>query len=197
VRSAKIDRLKVITHIGALVPLAWILWDYTQGRLTFNPIREIQLRTGKDALILLILTLSVTPINRFLGLQQLSRIRRTLGLYAFAYATLHFLTFIGLDYRFDFDQVYEGVLKKPFAIMGFAAFLILLSLTVTSTRGWVKRLGKNWKRLHRLVYAAALLAVVHFFWLRWSKQNLGEPLIFGGVILLLLALRLTRSLKSR
>ena len=187
----KIDKLKVFTHLAAAVPLAWLIWDYLHRQLTFNPIREIQLRTGKDALVLLILTLSCAPIKTWLNLPQAMRLRRTLGLWAFAYACLHFLTFVGLDYRFDPGLIAEGVLKKPFALAGLAAFLILIPLAATSTNGWARRLGKkNWRRLHRLIYAAAVLAAVHFFWIRSAKLNVGEPLVYGSIIAVLLIARL-------
>lgn len=187
--GGRVDKLKLITHVAALTPLARLLWDFLNNDLTFNPIREIQLRTGKDALVLLILTLCCSPIKDYLGLPRVMRVRRILGLYAFSYAGLHFLTFVGLDYAFKLDLITEGVLKKPFALAGLAAFLILLPLAVTSTNGWARRLGKNWRRLHRLIYLAASLAIVHFFWLRAAKLNLGEPVIFGTVVVLLLVLR--------
>lgn len=187
---SRIDKLKVITHIAAVTPLAWIFIDYLNNRLTFNPIREIQLRTGKDALVLLILTLSCAPIKTVLHWPQIMRVRRTLGLYTFSYAALHFLNFVGLDYRFDLDLIAEGILKKPFALAGLAAFLTLIPLAVTSTNGWARRLGRNWQRLHRLIYLTALLAVVHFFWLRAAKLNIGEPLVYGTIVVFLLVLRL-------
>lgn len=188
--AVRIDKLKLITHVAALTPLAWLLWDYLNNDLTFNPIREIQLRTGKDALVLLILTLSCAPIKNYLHQPQVMRLRRTLGVYAFAYAALHFLNFVGLDYRFDIGLIADGIGAKPFALAGLAAFLMLIPLAATSTNGWRRRLGVNWRRLHRLIYVAAVLVVAHFFWLRTAKLNIGEPLVYGAIIIFLLVLRI-------
>lgn len=181
-------RLRFLVHIGALLPLVLLIWDYTQHQLTFNPIQEITFRTGRYGLTLLLLSLASTPINTVFGFKQVLRFRRALGLYAFMYIGLHFLTFTVLDYNLNPVLLREAIFEKRFALVGFAAFLILLSLAVTSTKGWMKRLGKNWKRLHRLVYLAALLAVVHFVWL--VKSDIRKPLLYGAVVLLLLTLRL-------
>lgn len=184
----KTSWLQIIIHIGALLPLVILIWDFTQGRLTVNPIQEIQLRTGKYTLVLLVLTLLVTPANIMFGIKQALRLRRQLGLYAFMYASLHFLNFVGLDYRFDFTLILEDVAGKRFVLAGLAAFLSLLLLAVTSTKGWIRRLGKNWERLHWLIYLAAALAVTHFVW--QVKADLREPLIYGLVVFILLAVRL-------
>ncbi len=179
--------LQILTNILALLPLALLLWDFFANQLGFDPIREVLLRTGLYALVLLILSLACTPLNLLFGLRQVLPLRRTLGLYAFFYATLHFLTFVVLDYGLQPGQIVAAIAEKNYALVGFAAFLILLALAVTSTRGWMKRLGKNWKRLHSLVYVAAILAIVHFLWL--VKSDLGEPLIYGTVLAGLLVLR--------
>jgi sulfoxide reductase heme-binding subunit YedZ len=186
-RKLKARWLRILTHVAALLPLAWLLWDYWQGRLIVDPVGVITTRTGKTALILLILSLACTPINTLFGLKQVMRVRRALGLYAFVYAGLHFLTFVGLDYGFDVDLIGLGILDQRYVLVGFAAGLILLPLAITSTQGWRKRLGKNWKRLHRLVYLAGILAIVHFVWL--AKDN-REPLLYGAVLALLLIMRL-------
>jgi methionine sulfoxide reductase heme-binding subunit len=182
--------LRIVTHAGALIPLALLIWDYWQDQLTANPIQNITFRTGKTALVLLVLSLACTPISNLFGFKQVLALRRALGLYAFTYASLHFLTFIGLDYGFDPGLIQEAIFKKRYALVGFAAFLTLLPLAITSTRGWMKRLGKRWKRLHRLVYVAALLAAVHFVWL--VKSDVREPLAYGAIVVLLLAARLTK-----
>ena len=178
---------QILTHVAALLPLAWLLWDYWQGRLIVDLVGVTTTRTGKTALILLILSLACTPINTIFGFKQVMRVRRALGLYAFMYASLHFLTFVGLDYGFDVDLIGLGILDQRYVLVGFAAGLILLPLAITSTQGWQKRLGKNWKRLHRLVYLAGILAIVHFMWL--AKDN-REPLRYGAVVALLLILRI-------
>ena len=181
--------LRIVTHIGALLPLALLALDYWGGRLSFNPIQDITLRTGKAALVLLVLSLACTPINSVFGFRPVLRLRRPLGLYAFMYVGLHLLIFVGLDYGFDLVLIREAIFEKRYALVGFAAFLILLPLALTSTKGWMKRLGRLWKRLHRFVYLATLLAVVHFVWL--VKSDIREPLIYGAIVLVLLLLRIS------
>lgn len=187
----KVDKLKVITHAAALSPLLLLALDYRYGALTADPVREIQLRTGKDALVFLILALACTPARVYLGIAQVTRVRRTLGLYGFAYATLHFFNFVGLDYGFNVALIYDDIAQKPFALLGLATLLILTPLAVTSTNGWVRRLGKSWKRLHRLFYVAVPLASAHFFWARLYKLNIVEPLVYTGLVAILLTLRIT------
>lgn len=178
---------RVLIHIGALAPLAWILWHYWQGLFVVDPIREMTTLTGKTALILLMLSLAATPTYTVLGWKQVLRVRRALGVYAFTYAGLHFLVFVGLDYRLDLGLIQQAIFEQRYVLVGFGAGLILLALAITSTRGWKRRLGKAWKRLHRLVYAAGILAVVHFLWLVKDAQ---EPLRYGLVLALLLILRI-------
>ncbi len=189
-RWLRVHSLSLLVHIGALLPLALLAWQFSQGQLTANPIREIQLRTGRYALTLLVLSLACTPVYNIFGFRPAQQMRRNLGLYAFGYASLHLLNFVGLDYGFNFTFVRDGIADKPFALVGLAAFLILLPLAVTSTSGWIKRLGKNWRRLHRLLYPAVLLAEVHFLWLAKSKADLQRPLLYGAVIIFLLTLRI-------
>ena len=186
--------LRILIHPVALLPLAILLLAFSQGQLTANPIEEITLRTGRTTLILLTLSLSITPINIVFGIRHLLPFRRTLGLYAFFYASLHLLTFIGLDYRFDFGLMLEDVGGKRFVLAGLATFLSLLILTVTSTKGWRKRLGKNWVRLHWLAYLAAALAITHFFW--QTKADYSRPLLYGSILAVLLLVRLPVVRKS-
>jgi sulfoxide reductase heme-binding subunit YedZ len=184
-------------HLGALAPLALLVWGYSTQTLGVNPIQEITLRTGKTALVLLLLSLAVTPASRLTRFKMVVHVRRPLGVYAFLYAGLHFLTFIGLDYGFDWGLIQGAIFEKRYALIGLAAFLLLLPLALTSTRGWQRRLGRRWKGLHRLVYPAALLVVVHYVWL--VKSDIRTPLAYGAVLGLLLALRLkgVRRLVSR
>jgi sulfoxide reductase heme-binding subunit YedZ len=179
--------LRIVTHIGALLPLALLAWDYWAGQLSVNPIQDITFRTGKPALVLLVLSLACTPINSVFGFKPVLRLRRPLGLYAFMYVGLHFLTFVGLDYGFDWFLIREAVFEKRYALVGFGAFLILLPLAITSTKGWMRRLGRRWKHLHRAVYLAALLAVLHYVWL--VKSDIREPLLYGAIVVALLLLR--------
>jgi sulfoxide reductase heme-binding subunit YedZ len=181
---------QILTHVGALLPLAWLLWETWQGQLIVDPVKEITSRTGKTALILLILSLACTPVNTIFGFKWVKhalRLRRPLGLYAFLYAGLHFLTFLGLDYGFDLDLIRQDILDQRYVLVGFATGLLLLPLAITSTKGWQKRLGKNWKRLHRLVYLASIVDIVHFVWL---TKDIREPLRYGGVVALLLIVRI-------
>jgi sulfoxide reductase heme-binding subunit YedZ len=156
--------------------------------LSFNPIREITLRTGRYALIMLILSLACTPVYLVSRFRPLLRMRRALGLYAFMYAGLHLLTFVGLDFGFNLGYVVEEIAQRRFIQVGLLSFLILLPLATTSFRWWIRRLGKNWKRLHRLVYLATLLAVLHFVWL--VKGDYRQPLAYGSVLVLLLLVRI-------
>jgi sulfoxide reductase heme-binding subunit YedZ len=180
--------LPILAHVTALMPLVLLVLDFTRGGLSANPIREIQLRTGQYALVLLVLSLASTPISAIFHLQQVRRLRRLLGLYAFSYVSLHFLNFLWLDYGFDFGLIREDIFEKWFAVVGFIAFLFLIPLAATSTRGWMKRLDKNWKRLHWLVFPAVVLAVAHFA--LQAKGDLQEPLVYGAVVVLFLILRL-------
>lgn len=182
--------LRVLTHLAALFPLVALLWDGTHNQLTANPIQEITARTGKVSLVLLVLSLACSPFNTLFDVRQVLSLRRPLGLYAFMYASLHLLTFVVLDYGLDFGLIQEATVEKRYVLAGLAAFLALTPLALTSTKGWVRRLGKRWKRLHRLAYVAAALAVLHFFWL--VKADRREPLLYGGIVALLLALRLSR-----
>ena len=179
--------LQILTHVGALLPLAWLLWKTWQGQLIVDPVKEITTSTGKTALILLILSLACSPVNTIFGFKQTQRLRRPLGLYAFLYVGLHFLTFVGLDYGFDLDLIGQDILDQRYVLVGSATGLLLLLLAITSTKGWRRRLGKNWKRLHRLVYLASILDIVHFVWL---TKDIREPLRYGGVVALLLIVRL-------
>ena len=183
----KFTKFQIATHIGSLIPLALLIWDYFNDHLTVNPIQAITFRTGKTALVLLVLALACTPLNTLFGFREALKVRRTLGLYAFFYVCLHFLTFVWLDYGLDLGLIFDAVAKKRYALVGFTAFLLLLPLAITSTKGWQKRLGRNWKMLHRLVYVAAPLAVVHYVWL--VKADIRQPLAFGAVVLLLLLAR--------
>ncbi len=180
--------LRIAVHMVALAPLAFLAWDWSQGQLTANPIEEVQRRTGRWTLTWLVASLACTPVYTVSGIRQVLPLRRTLGLYAFAYAALHFMNFVGLDYGFDLALIREDIFEKPYAVVGFAAFLVLMALAATSTSGWRRRLGANWQRLHFLVFAAALLAIVHLAW--QEKVNSPRPYIYGTAVALLLLARL-------
>lgn len=180
--------IQIAVHLAALIPLALLIWDGLHHRLTVNPIQAITFRTGKAALVLLVLSLACTPLSTVFGIRQAIRWRRPLGVYAFLYAALHFTIFAAIDYGLDLALLREAIFEKRYALVGFAAFLMLLPLALTSTRGWMRRLGRRWKQLHRLVYPAALLVIVHYVWL--VKADRREPLLWGAAVVLLLVLRL-------
>jgi methionine sulfoxide reductase heme-binding subunit len=183
------DRLlHLAVHLGALIPLIWLAWDFSTGNLTANPIQAATLRTGKTAIVLLVLTLAVTPFYTVFRYKPALPLRRTLGLYTFLYVSLHFLIFIAVDYGFDLELLKGAIFEKRYALVGFAAGLILLPLAITSTRGWMKRLGKKWKLLHRLIYLASVLAVFHYLWL--VKGDIRQPLWFALAVALLLLARI-------
>jgi sulfoxide reductase heme-binding subunit YedZ len=169
------------------LPLALLIWDGLHNQLTVNPIQAISQRTGKIALVLLVLSLVCTPLNTLFGLKQLLPLRRPLGLYAFGYTLLHLLNFTVIDYGLDLALLGAAILEKRYVLVGWVAFLLLVPLALTSTVGAQRRLGKRWKVLHRLVYGAAPLAVVHFAWL--VKADVREPLLYGACVALLLVLR--------
>ncbi len=180
--------LQIITYIGVWIPLAILLWDLFQGNLGPDIIREATLRTGKTALVLLVLSLACTPVSMILNYKPLLKLRRPLGLYSFMYASIHFTIFIAVDYFFDLTLIKEALLEKRFAIVGLTTGLILLVLAITSTQGWKRRLKKRWKQLHKLAYVAGFLATVHYAWL--VKQGVVQPWIWMGVVLILLLARI-------
>jgi len=171
-----------------LLPLARLFVLGSGGGLGANPIEFITHSTGTWTLVGLLVTLSVTPLRRLTGRANLIRYRRMLGLFAFFYAILHFMTYLWLDQFFDFASIAKDIVKRPFITVGFAAFVLLIPLAVTSTRVMMRRLGRRWQPLHRLVYLIALLGVIHYVWL--VKKDLTQPLMFGAVLVLLLAMRL-------
>ncbi|XXF76879.1 sulfoxide reductase heme-binding subunit YedZ [Myxococcaceae bacterium GXIMD 01537] len=188
--------LKPAVLVGGLLPLVLLAVDGAQGALGPNAIETVLHQTGLLALVLLLASLACTPLKLVLAWTWPLRVRKLLGLLAFAYAALHFLVYVALDQGFAWGTLLEDVAKRPFITVGFAALALLVPLAVTSTNGWVRRLGfPAWKRLHRLVYAAAALGVVHFFWR--VKKDATEPLLYGAVLALLLGLRAGEALRKR
>ena len=187
--------LKPAVWIGGLLPLALLVLAIFTGAIGPEPIEEVTHRTGKAALVLLMASLAVTPARRLTGWNQAIGARRPLGLFAFFYACLHFATYL-FDQGFDPGYIVEDVVERPYVTAGFTALLLLAPLAATSTRGWIRRLGKRWQKLHRLVYIAGGLAVVHFLWL--VKADLREPLIWAAVFgaLMLFRLPLLRGRKA-
>ena len=192
---------KTAVHLAALTPLAilsWQIWSVAKtgsNALGADPVAEIEHRLGLRALRFLLLTLAITPLRQLTGWNVLARFRRMLGLYAFAYATLHLAAYLGLDLRGYWLQIFEDIAKRPYITVGFLAWLLLVPLAITSTSGWIKRLGRHWARLHLLVYAIAVLAVLHFWWL--VKSDIREPALYAGIAALLLGWRAWRRWKPR
>ena len=195
-KPGQIAWLKAAVFAASLIPLARLAWLGFHNRLGANPIENITHSTGWWTLAFLMITLSVTPLRRLLNLTWLSRLRRMLGLFAFFYVSLHFTTYIWLDQFFDWSEIVKDVGKRPFITVGFSAFVLLIPLAVTSTNAMVKRLGaRRWQFLHRLVYAIAILGVLHFWWL--VKKDITEPFIFALLLALLLIIRLLYLLKQQ
>jgi len=177
--------LRLLVHLGALFPIALMTWRLVRGSY-LDPIRQMTTDSGNTALVLLGLTLICTPLARLLGFQAALKIRRTLGLYSFAYAAWHMLIFVGWDYGFAWDLLIPALFAQRFVVAGLVAFIILLALALTSTRGWQQRLGRWWKWLQRWVYAAAGLVVLHVLWLSKTPD---KALRYGVLLILLLVLR--------
>lgn len=181
--------LKIPVFVLALVPAGLLIDGMLRtGDLGVNPAETIQLQTGRWALKFLLLSLAVTPLRRLTGWNLIIQYRRMLGLFAFFYATLHVLSYWSFDLGFAFAALIGDVLKRPFIALGAASFLLLLPLAVTSTKGWIRRLGKKWALLHRLVYVAAILAVLHFIWK--VKVFTGDPVVYAAILALLLGFRI-------
>jgi len=173
--------------IGASLPATWLVADFLRDELGANPIEEVLHRLGWWGLVFLTLSLAVTPVRRLTGWNRLIRHRRFLGLWAFSYLSAHFLSYVVLDQFFAWSFILEDIAERPFIMSGFAAWLLLVPLAVTSTKGWIRRLGKRWTRLHRLVYVAALLGALHFYWK--VKADTQQPLVFALILVTLLLLR--------
>lgn len=190
-----IKAAKVLVFLGALVPLALLVRGAMTENLGVNPAETIQLETGRWALKFLLLSLAITPVRRLTGWNPIIQFRRMLGLFAFFYATCHFAAYWSFDLGFAFAAMAGDVLKRPFIALGFAALMLMLPLALTSTKGWIRRLGRRWTTLHRLVYVAAICAVLHFAWK--VKVFTGDPVLYAGVLSLLLAFRIFWYVRSR
>ncbi|AKK68012.1 MULTISPECIES: protein-methionine-sulfoxide reductase heme-binding subunit MsrQ [Xanthomonas translucens group] len=192
---------KGMVHVLALAPLAYLGWQFWQvwqsgsDALGADPVAEIEHRTGLWALRLLLLTLAITPLRQLSGQSVLLRFRRMLGLYAFFYACVHLGVYLGLDLRGYWAQIFEDIVKRPYITVGFIAWLLLIPLAITSTQGWMRRLKRNWGKLHKAIYAIGVLAVLHFWWL--VKSDIREPLLYAAILALLLGWRGWRALSAR
>jgi sulfoxide reductase heme-binding subunit YedZ len=186
--------LKTLVFVLSLAPAGYLVFRGLTNNLGVNPAETLQLETGIWALRFLVATLAVTPLRRLSGWNRLIQYRRMLGLFAFFYTVTHFLTYLVLDQYFALDQMLADVAKRPFITMGFIAFVLMIPLAVTSTRGWIRRLGRRWQSLHRLIYVSAAAAAIHYIWK--VKIPLGPPLYYAAAVALLIGFRLYWSLKS-
>jgi sulfoxide reductase heme-binding subunit YedZ len=184
---------KPLVFVAGLAPLAWMICGALQlfgASLGADPVKKLEHECGKTALNLLLLTLSVTPVRNLTGLPQLLRLRRMLGLFVFFYAVVHFTVYLVLDLELNLALLGADIVKRPYITVGFTALLLLVPLALTSTNGMMRRLGRRWQSLHRLIYVIAALAVWHFYW--QVKRDVREPLLYMGILALLLAYRLVR-----
>jgi sulfoxide reductase heme-binding subunit YedZ len=192
------ERLRALLFALALVPLLRLVYLGASGGLGANPVEFVTRSLGTWALVLLCVTLAVTPLRQLTGWAWLLRLRRMAGLFCFFYALLHVSTYVGLDHWFDLRAILTDIIKRPYITAGFAAFVMLVPLAVTSTNAMVRRLGaRNWQRLHKLVYLIALAAILHFWWHKAGKNDVGEPTIYAIVIGGLLGVRLARWFSTR
>jgi len=179
---------KAVVFVFGLGPLAAIVWPFWRGYILPNPLEFIQHATGDWTLRFLLITLSITPVRKLLHLPELIRIRRVLGLFAFFYACLHFTTYLWFDKLLDAHEIWKDVYKRPFITVGFTAFVLLVPLAITSTAGWIRRLGgRRWQMLHRAIYVSAVCGVIHYYWL--VKSAVIRPLTYAGLVVLLLGWR--------
>lgn len=184
--------IKPALFIACLVPLAQLVYGFYTDDLTANPIEYITRFTGSWALIILLTSLAITPLRKILGWNALIRYRRMLGLFAFFYSVLHFSTYMVLDHFFDFQAIAKDIFKRPYVTAGFTSFVLMIPLALSSTAAMIRRLGKRWQQLHRLVYLAAAAGVLHFYWL--VKSDIRRPAQYGAVLALLLGVRLAYAL---
>ena len=180
--------LKPVAFIICLIPFGQLLYRAYTSDLGANPIETITRFTGSWSLLILLASLAVTPLRRLTGWNELIRYRRMLGLFAFSYAALHFATYMVLDLYFDFSAIAKDILKRPYITVGFTALVLMIPLAITSNSKMIRRLGKRWQQLHYLVYAIAILGVIHFYWL--VKSDITRPAQYGLVLALLLGFRL-------
>jgi methionine sulfoxide reductase heme-binding subunit len=194
-RAARIAKPPIF--VAALVPAGYLAWALLRApeRLGVNPAETLQLETGIWALRFLLATLAITPLRRVTGWHPIIQFRRMLGLFAFFYACLHLMTYVVLDRYFDLSGVWEDVVKRPFITAGMAAFVLMIPLAITSTKGWIRRLGRRWQLLHRLVYFSAAAACLHFIWK--VKVPIGEPVYYAAILGVLLLVRVIYYFRRR
>lgn len=186
---------KPVVFLLCLTPLLWIAWDALNSNLGANPVEKMTHRSGDWALRFLLITLAITPLRQLFNWPGLVRLRRLFGLFTFFYVCIHFSIYIVFDHFFDLNDILEDIIKRPYITLGFSAFVLLIPLAVTSTNKMITRLGRNWKKLHQLVYVIATLGVLHY--LSLVKADVLEPFIYGGILLLLLGFRAWQDAANR
>jgi sulfoxide reductase heme-binding subunit YedZ len=184
----QLKAVKAGIFVLALLPFLRMGW-LTANDVPVEPVEFLTHGSGDWALYLLCATLAVTPLRRLTGWNWVVRLRRMIGLFTFFYASMHFLTFLWFDHNFDVAAMWKDVLKRPFITVGFACFVLLTPLAATSTNTMIKRLGRNWARLHKLIYLIAPLAILHYWWMKAGKHNFEQPIVWGSVVAVLLLLR--------
>jgi len=191
--SKQVGWVKALVFVLSLLPFARLAWGTATGAFT-DPVADITQGSGEWALYFLCITLAVTPLRRLTGWNWLVKLRRMVGLFTFFYALVHFTAFLWFDHFFDVAAMLRDVVKRPFILVGFIAFVLLIPLAATSTNAMIKRLGgKRWQWLHRLIYAIAPLAILHFWWMKAGKNDFAQPILFGVIVALLLGLRVVWS----
>lgn len=182
--------IKPAVFFASLLPLAWYAWALVSDQLGANPIESITRGSGDWALRFLLITLAVTPIRKLLKWNWVIRLRRMLGLFAFFYAAIHLMTYLWLDQFFSWPDIWLDIVDRPFITVGFASFVILSALAITSPKYMLRKMGKWWSKLHKTVYAASVLSILHFWWMKASKSDISEPLLYSIILVLLLAVRI-------
>jgi|TARA_B110000483_G_scaffold145435_1_gene173548 sulfoxide reductase heme-binding subunit YedZ len=187
--------LRILLHLLCATPAVVLIYKTFIGGLGFNPIETVTHQTGIWALRILLVSLAITPLRILLNLIQLVTYRRLLGVWAFFYAFMHFSIYLTFDLQFSFSLVLDDIIQRPFITAGFSALLLMIPLAMTSTRGWQRRLKKNWGKLHKAIYVIGIAAVMHFFWL--TRGNQPEPYIYAGLLILFYSVRLVNKFRSR
>jgi len=191
--NKQVSWVKAGIFVLALLPFARLVWGTASGSFT-DPLAAITQGSGEWALYFLCITLAMTPLRRLSGWNWLVKLRRMIGLFTFFYALVHFTAFLWFDHFFDVGAMLTDVVKRPFILVGFIAFVLLIPLAATSTNGMIKRLGgKRWQWLHRLIYPIAALAILHFWWMKAGKNDFAQPILFGLIVAVLLGLRIVWS----
>lgn len=183
---------KTAVWLVCLAPALQLAYKALTNQILGNPVEYLTHQTGSWALRLVLATLAITPLRKLLKQPQLTRFRRLLGLFAFFYVCLHFSIYLWLDKLFDFAEIWKDIAKRPYITVGFTGFVMLIPLAVTSTAGWIRRLGgRNWQRLHRLIYLTGIAGVIHYYWL--VKSDVRMPLLYGAILLVLLGFRVVKA----